>query len=68
MIEKMNEKREISPLEIPESIRNKCPEAKKDYEMAILKQKKEMLRKRLPKILTASIIVIIIVVILLSLF
>lgn len=68
MIEKMNEKREISPLEIPESIRNKCPEAQKDYKMAILQQKKKMFRKRLPIILTASIIVIVIIVILFSLF
>ena len=64
MIEKMTEKREISPLDIPESIRKKCPEAQKDYELALLEQKKELFRKKIPVILAVCILLIFIVAVL----
>lgn len=60
MSENNTEKRVISPLDIPESIRKKCPEAQKDYEKALFK-------KRIPYIIILLIFIIVILLVLLQL-
>lgn len=61
MSNETNVKRIISPLELPKSVREKLPEAQRDYEIALEAMKKQKRRKIIISVIIFIIIVGIII-------